>query len=249
MNVLLEGSDYKMNFRNLADGLSLLGDINDESVTTAFFDPQYRGVLDKLNYGNEGVNRGVGRCSLTQMDQDTIKAFMREIGRVLKPSGYLMLWVDKYHLCEGVKCWAEDTDLIQVDMITWEKKRIGMGYRTRHKSEFLLVFQKSPLKAKATWTDRSIPDVWAEPAGKEHPHCKPIELQKRLIAATTKPGDVVLDPAAGSFSVLAACKEVGRDFIGGDIQFGEKISNDEKPYLPKELLIPLQKPQQIAFFN
>lgn len=227
MRVLKENSVYKMNSKNLADGLLLLGDINAESVTTAFYDPQYRGVLDKLNYGNEGVKRGKGRCNLTQMGEDTILAFIREIDRVLMPTGYLMLWVDKYHLCEGVQAWTEGTNLSLVDLITWEKPHIGMGYRSRHKSEFLLVFQKKPIKAKATWTDHSIPDVWQESVSREHPHCKPIELQKRLITATTHEGDVVLDPAAGSFSVLTACRETGRNFIGGDIEFGVSNQIDE----------------------
>ena len=53
---------------------------------------------------------------------------------------------------------------------------------------------------------------------KIHPHSKPIELQRRVIAATTKDGDVILDPASGGFSVLEACKLIGRDFIGCDIQ-------------------------------
>ena len=56
---------------------------------------------------------------------------------------------------------------------------------------------------------------------KTHPHSKPVELQRRLIAATTKDGDVVLDPASGGFSVFEACKLLNRDFIGGDIQYGE----------------------------
>ena len=54
-----------------------------------------------------------------------------------------------------------------------------------------------------------------------HTHSKPIELQTRLIAATTKDGDVVLDPASGGYSVLPACKMIGRDFIGCDIAYGD----------------------------
>lgn len=59
-----------------------------------FFDPQYRGVLDKLKYGNEGQARGKARCELTQMDEDTIVNFIKEIDRVLKDSGHL------FHLTE-----------------------------------------------------------------------------------------------------------------------------------------------------
>ena len=96
-----------------------------------------------------------------------------------------------------------------------------MGYRTRRKSEYLVVFQKSPVKAKACWSDHAIPDVWEEKVDKVHPHSKPIELQKRLIQATSQTGDIVIDPAAGGYSVFEACKATDRTFLGGDIQYGE----------------------------
>lgn len=221
MEEILRSNTYKMNKKNLADGIDLLGDINDCSIAATFFDPQYRGVLDKLKYGNEGKQRGKARSNLAQMDEDTIKKFIVEINRVLQASGHLFLWVDKFHLCQGVLDWFENTDLNLVDMIVWDKGRIGMGYRTRRKSEYLIVAQKNPVKAKACWTDHAIPDVWEEKVVKIHPHSKPIELQRRLIAATTAEGDVVLDPAAGGFSVFEACQTLGRDFIGGDIEYGE----------------------------
>lgn len=221
MTVLKNNSVYQLNYKNLANGLDLLADINDGSVATAFFDPQYRGVLDKLKYGNEGQTRGKARSELMQMDENTIIKFINEINRVLKESGHLFLWVDKYHLCQGVLSWFTDTNLNLVDMIVWDKGKIGMGYRTRRKSEYLIVFQKSPVKAKACWTDHAIPDVWEEKTPKTHPHSKPVELQRRLISATTVDGDIVLDPASGGFSVFEACKLLDRDFIGCDIEYGE----------------------------
>jgi site-specific DNA-methyltransferase (adenine-specific) len=221
MEEILKNDKYQLNKKNLADGLDLLASINDGVIATTFFDPQYRGILDKLKYGNEGVKRGTARCELQQMDEETIIAFIKEIDRVLKDSGHLFLWVDKFHLCQGVLDWFEGTSLNLVDMIVWDKGKIGMGYRTRRKCEYLIVFQKSPIKAKACWTDHAIPDVWQEKTQKVHPHSKPIELQKRLIAATTKEGDVILDPASGGYSVFEACKLLNRDFLGGDISFGE----------------------------
>lgn len=176
--------------------------------------------MDKLKYGNEGQARGKARCELTQMDEDIIVNFIKEIDRVLKDSGHLFLWVDKFHLCQGVLGWFTDTNLNLVDMVVWDKGKIGMGYRTRRKSEYLVVLQKSPVRAKGCWNDHGIPDVWEEKTPKIHPHSKPIELQKRLIAATTQDGDYVLDPASG-YSVYEACKALGRDFIGGDIEYGE----------------------------
>ena len=210
INEVLKTNTFAVNKKNLADGLKLLADINDKTVQVAFFDPQYRGILDKLKYGNEGQSRGKARCSLHN-----------GIDRVLVNSGHLFLWVDKFHLCQGVLSWFENTQLNLVDMIVWDKGKIGMGYRSRRKSEYLVVFQKSPVRAKGCWTDHGIPDVWEEKTEKIHPHSKPIDLQKRLIEATTKVGDVVIDPAAGGFSVFEACKLTGRTFIGGDIAYGE----------------------------
>lgn len=218
---MLKTGTYAMNKKNLADGLQLMADIETNSIAAAFFDPQYRGVLDKLKYGNEGVARGKARCELQQMDEETIIKFIAEFDRVLKESGHLFLWVDKFHLCQGVLDWFTCTNLNLVDMITWDKGKIGMGYRTRRKAEYLVIFQKTPVNAKMCWTDHAIPDVWMEKVSKIHPHSKPVELQRRLIDATTKRGDVVLDPAAGGFSVFEACKLLGRDFVGGDIQYGE----------------------------
>ncbi len=220
-NVFKENSTFQLNHKNLADGLKLLDSINDKTIATAFFDPQYRGVPDKLRYGNEGKGRGKARCVLPQMDERTIVSFIYGIDRVLKDSGHLLLWVDKFHLCQGVRRWIDGTDLNLVDMIVWEKGKIGMGYRSRRKSEYLMICQKNPVKAKACWTDHSIPDVWAEAKPSIHPHSKPIELQRRLIAATTNEGDVVLDPASGGFSVFEAFKSLGRDFVGGDVLYGE----------------------------
>ncbi len=221
MQILKEGSRFSLNAKNKANGLELMADINDSCIAAAFFDPQYRGILDKLKYGNEGVSRGRARSSLQQMDEGTIIKFIHEINRVLKASGHLFLWVDKFHLCQGVLDWFIETELNLVDLIVWDKEKIGMGYRTRRRSEYLVVFQKSPVKAKSCWKDHTMPDVWKEKVQKIHPHSKPYELQKRLIAATTIEGDTILDPAAGGFSVLNACVELERKFIGGDIEYGE----------------------------
>lgn len=220
-NILKDNKVCKINYRNKIDGLILLDNIKSEQIKTAFFDPQYRGVLDKLKYGNEGKSRGKARHELQQMKESTIVDFIKEIDRVLLPGGHLFLWVDKFHLCTGVSSWFKNTKLQLVDMITWDKGKIGMGYRTRRKSEYLIIFQKSPVKAKGFWNDHAIPDVWLEKIDKVHAHSKPIDLQKRLIEATTFEGDFVLDPASGGYSVFNACRISNRNFIGGDIEYGE----------------------------
>lgn len=211
--------DLRFNTRLKMDGLDFLSRLPDEAVPLAFLDPQYRGVLDKLAYGNEGVRRGQRRAALRQMDEATIAAFIQGIDRVLTASGHLFLWLDKFHLCSGFAPWLAGTRLSVVDMITWDKRRMGMGYRSRRQSEHLVVLQKAPRRARGVWTARDIPDVWRERVERGgHAHRKPLELQARLIAAVTVPGDVVIDPAAGSFSVLEACQQGGRRFLGCDVE-------------------------------
>lgn len=216
---ILKGDIAKVNDYNLLDGLSLLENIHNEVITAAFFDPQYRGIMDKMKYGNEGESRQKARMELSQMSDEMIKLFIEEIDRTLIKSGHLFLWIDKFHLCEGTDAWFKNTSLNIVDLITWDKGKIGMGYRTRRKSEYLLVLQKSPLRAKGIWTRHDIPDVWTEKiTNKRHPHQKPDMLQKSLIDAVSAKEDYILDPCSGSYSVFEACRHTGRNFIGCDLK-------------------------------
>ena len=47
-----------------------------------------------------------------------------------------------------------------------------------------------------------------------HPTEKPVGLLASLITSVTKPGDLILDPFAGSGSTLVAAKKAGRRFVG-----------------------------------
>ena len=211
------GWPLPLNQRNRADGLTLLAALPPASTPLCVFDPQYRGVLDRLQYGNEGQSRGQRRAGLPQMDAGVIARFIDGIAAALVPSGHLFLWVDKFHLCDGVQAWLP-SGMEVVDLVTWDKGRIGMGYRTRRQGEHLLIVQKRPKRAKGVWQRHDIPDVWREaPPRRGHTHAKPVALQAALIEAVTAPGDVVVDPAAGSYSVLEAAHSVGRDFLGCDV--------------------------------
>lgn len=53
--------------------------------------------------------------------------------------------------------------------------------------------------------------------GAFHPTQKPLELMKTLIELTTLEGHTVLDPFCGSGTTLLAAKELGRNFLGIEI--------------------------------
>ncbi len=68
-----------------------------------------------------------------------------------------------------------------------------------------------------------VPDIWsdifvamkAEALG--YPTQKPVALLERIIAASSNPGDVVLDPFCGCGTTIAAAQKLGRHWIGIDI--------------------------------
>lgn len=210
---------FQRNIKQIGDAFHLLTLLPDSCSSLAFFDPQYRGVLDKMNYGNEGA-RQKERAALPAMTTTSIIGVLIALTRVIQPSGYVMLWLDKFELLNAASLYACG-DLSIVDLVTWDKGRIGMGYRTRRRAEYLLIMQRAPIKAKATWTRHNIPDVWNERQdARGHTHAKPIGLQTALIEASTAPGSLVIDPCAGSYSVMTAAHSAGRDFIGCDLVYG-----------------------------
>jgi site-specific DNA-methyltransferase (adenine-specific) len=215
-DAVLERATMTPNVVQQGDALTLLRSLPDSCTRLVFFDPQHRNVLDKLRYGNEGA-RQKGRATLPAMTDSCIDACCREVARLLTPSGYLMRWVDTFTLCEARH--LPITDVIKsVDLIAWDSLRMGNGYRSRRRGDYLLIMQKPPITAK-NWCDHGIPSRWHEKVNRSiHPHLKPIGLITRLVGAVTQPGDVVVDPAAGSFVVMRAAHQLGRNFIGCDLR-------------------------------
>ncbi len=211
--------DLIPNERLKMDGLDFLSSLPEAAIPVAFLDPQYRGLLEKLKYGNEGEQRGKRRALLEQMSEATIGRFVRGIDRVLLPSGHLFLWMDKFHLCQGFRDWLGGTRLDVVDLVTWDKGTFGMGYRTRRRAEYCVVLQKEPRRAKGVWKIHTITDIVEEKVDrKAHPHAKPVDLQRSLMSAVSNEGDFVIDPAAGAFTVFEAARQCGRTFLGCDIK-------------------------------
>jgi len=151
-----------LNQRNRCDGRELLAPLQLELIPLCIFGLQYRGLLDKIRYGNEGVSRRRGRSGLLQMSDGTIGEFIAGISAALIPSGHLFLWVDKSHLCTGVRSWVGQQGLEAVDLVTWNKARIGMGYRTRRVGEYLPIMQQPPKRAEGVWPSDHIPQVVTE---------------------------------------------------------------------------------------
>jgi DNA modification methylase len=79
----------------------------------------------------------------------------------------------------------------------WERKDDG-DFRLTHPSNI--------------WTDISVP-FWSMPENTIHPTQKPEKLMAKIILASTKPGDSILDPFAGSGTTAVVAKKLGRRFV------------------------------------
>ncbi|MCB1326357.1 MAG: site-specific DNA-methyltransferase [Spirochaetales bacterium] len=65
------------------------------------------------------------------------------------------------------------------------------------------------------WNDITIP-FWSMPENTEHPTQKPEKLMARIILASSRPGDLVLDPFAGSGTTGVVARKLGRHFVLGE---------------------------------
>jgi len=67
--------------------------------------------------------------------------------------------------------------------------------------------------ASNLWTDISVP-FWSMPENTEHPTQKPEKLVAKLMLASSRPGDRILDPFLGSGTTRAVAEKLGRCCLG-----------------------------------
>jgi site-specific DNA-methyltransferase (adenine-specific) len=119
-----------------------------------------------------------------------------------------------------------------LNVITWAKTNPPLNISCRYftySTEFVIWARKKEKVAhyynyelmKHINDDKQMTDVWRLPAiapwekscGK-HPTQKPLGLLSRIILASTKPGEWILDPFAGSSTTGIAANLLGRRFLG-----------------------------------
>lgn len=76
--------------------------------------------------------------------------------------------------------------------------------------------------------------------GAPHPTTKPLPLMRELVSLFSDPGELVLDPFAGSGSTGVACNQLGRHFLGWELSpeyhaiATRRLSGDEAKPRPKQ---------------
>lgn len=66
------------------------------------------------------------------------------------------------------------------------------------------------------WTDLTVP-FWSMAENTGHPTQKPEKLVAKIILASSKPGNVILDPFLGSGTTSTVAKKLGRHYVGIEI--------------------------------
>lgn len=84
----------------------------------------------------------------------------------------------------------------------WTEDEDGNKFRMTHPSNI--------------WTDMVVP-FWSMAENTEHPTQKPEKLIERLILASSKEGDVILDPFVGSGTTSVVAKKLNRRYCGVEI--------------------------------
>jgi site-specific DNA-methyltransferase (adenine-specific) len=136
-----------------------------------------------------------------------------EVYRVLAASAHFYLFTDP-ETAFVAKPIAEAAGFKFWKPLIWDKEGIGMGYHYRSRYEMILFFEKG----KRRLNDLGVPDVLGAPRVRGgYPAEKPPRICEILVAQSTGPGDLVVDPFMGSASVGVAALALGRRFSGNDI--------------------------------
>ena len=148
--------------RQHGDARALLRSLPDGIGAAAFFDPQHRSTLQRLQYGNEGARQKL-RCALPAMSDSYIEQCCRDIARVLRPRGYLFLWTDAFRLCRGDH--RQVTKVLPcVDLIAWDNGRFGMPAATSSPMTASIPARCRRISATRTSSTRCAIPSWRRPA-------------------------------------------------------------------------------------
>ncbi|MBQ6109977.1 MAG: site-specific DNA-methyltransferase [Alphaproteobacteria bacterium] len=227
------------------DCIEIMRQIPDASVDAVFADSPYNLQLgEKTLYRPEDQTaaRAVRDtwdyfASNEQYDEFT-RQWMAECKRILKPDG--AMWViGSYHNIFRVGSILQDMGFWILNDIVWVKTNPMPNFRgTRFTNAHETLIWATPTKTgkytfnyetmkklnggKQMRSDWDINICLGEERVKDkngkslHNTQKPMDLLRRVILASTKPGDVILDPFVGSGTTAAVAKELGRQFIGID---------------------------------
>ena len=220
-----------------ADCIELLGGVEEPFADLIFADPPFN-----IGYQYDKYKDKVKKDKYIAWTKDWMSACLN----VLKPAGSFYIAIgDEY--AANVKVVADELGLFMRNWIIWHYtfgQQTKMKFARAHTHIFYFVKDEKnftfndyavrvPSDRQLTYNDKranpagKMPDdVWNEYSRvcgtfKErvswHPCQMPESVLTRIIAVSSKPGDVVLDPFNGSGTTAAAAYQLSRKYTGIDI--------------------------------
>lgn len=221
--------------------IEILNRARENSVDMIFADPPYflsnggitchAGKMVSVNKGKWDKSKGA------KENHEFVLDWLKACQKVLKPNG--TIWVSgTTHIIYSVGFAMQELGYKILNDIIWYKRNAPPNLSCRyftHSTEIVLWAAKNdkskhyfdyPLMKKIN-QGKQMRNVWemSSPAAEEkkfgkHPTQKPVELLKRIILASTKEGDLVLDPFCGSSTTGVAAVLLNRKYVGIDFEEG-----------------------------
>jgi site-specific DNA-methyltransferase (adenine-specific) len=217
------------------DCLHALKYIRSSSVDMIFADPPYF-----LSHGGITCKSGEIACVDKgewdkEKDRKKIDEFnycwIKECKRILKKDG--TIWITgTFHNIYSVGQVLHYLDFKILNSIVWQKEAPPPNMSKRmftHSHEYIIWAKKSPqsrhyFNYEAMVKEnkgKQVTDVWTIPhvplhekTFGYHPTQKPLKLLNRIIIASTKPQDIILDPFCGSGTTGVSALSLNRKFVG-----------------------------------
>lgn len=226
------------------DCVAALERLPDHSIDVVFADPPYNlqleGELHRPDQSRvDAVDDAWDRFDSFAAYDAFTRAWLLAVRRVLKPNG--TIWViGSYHNIFRVGASMQDLGFWLLNDVVWRKTNPMPNFRGRRfqNAHETLIWASRDQKAKnytfnyeamkAANDDVQMRSDWLFPictgaerlkddnGDKVHPTQKPEALIARILMASSKPGDVVLDPFFGSGTTGAVAKRLGRHFVGAE---------------------------------
>ncbi len=211
------------------------------SVDLVFADPPYnlqlKGALHRPdNSCVDAVTDAWDQFASFEAYDRFTRRWLAAARRVLKPNG--AIWViGSYHNIFRVGAAMQDAGYWILNDVVWRKSNPMPNFRGKRltNAHETLIWASRSEGARYTFNYEALKALneglqmrsdWVLPlctgherlkdpdGGKAHPTQKPQALLHRVLVATTRPGDVVLDPFFGTGTTGAVAKMLGRDWIG-----------------------------------
>ena len=226
----------------LGDCIAEMAKLPERSVDLVFADPPYNlqlggELLRPDNSKVDAVDDDWDRFASFEAYDRFTREWLSQARRVLKDEG--ALWViGSYHNIFRVGSALQDLGFWILNDVVWRKSNPMpnfKGTRFANAHETLIWAAKSRGARRYTFNydamklandDLQMRSDWTLPlatgeerikdadGAKAHPTQKPEALLHRVILATTRPGDVILDPFFGVGTTGSVAKRLGRRFVG-----------------------------------